>query len=405
MPERKEAGAPGFAEFVTLMALMMSLVALSIDAVLPALTVIGTELGAGAANQSQLVIGVLFTGLALGQLFYGPLSDSWGRKRAIYLGYALFIVGCLIALFAHSFEQMLLGRLLQGLGVAGPRVVSLALVRDRYQGRVMARVMSFVMTIFILVPMIAPAFGQALMLIADWRAIFVAFLLVSMTTVCWFGYRLPETLAPENRRPLTRRMLWQGMCAVLGERITLGYTLAAGTVFGAFVGYLNSAPSIFQDLYQVGTLFPLYFALLGLSMMAASLLNSRLVMRYGMSRLCHCGLWAIMTLSCIFLIVVGFTHGTPPFWSFMLYLQVCFFFVGLLFGNLNAQAMEPVGKVAGMGAAVIGSLSTFISVPVGVLIGQCFNLTLWPLVIGFFVLSVSALMLIYWAERPALKIA
>ncbi len=391
--------APSFTEFVILMALMISLVALSIDAMLPALPAIAGDLGAAGGNASQLVIGVFFVGMAAGQLLYGPLSDSWGRKRAIYLGIALFLIGCLCSLFAQSFGQMLGGRLLQGLGAAGPRIVAVALVRDRYQGRVMARVMSFVMTVFILVPVIAPAFGQLMLWLADWHAIFVALALMAATALIWFALRQPETLPPERRRPFRPLALWHGLCHVLGERMTLGYTLASGVVFGAFIGYLNSAQALFQDLYRLGSRFPLYFGILALSVGAASLLNTRLVMRYGMARLCRLALMAIALLALLFLPVLWQFAGVPPLWMLMLFLQLCFFAVGMLFGNLNAQAMEPLGAIAGLGAAVVGSLSTFISVPLGVLIGQSFNATLYPLVSGFALLSLTALALILWAER------
>ena len=194
---------PSYAEFVLLVSMMMSLTALSIDAMLPALPQIGRDLNVQNTNDRQLVVSLIFLGLAFGQLFFGPLSDKTGRKPAIYAGYGLFIAGSLLSLFAISFPMMLFGRFLQGAGVSAPRAVTLALVRDEYEGRAMARVMSFVMTVFILVPMIAPILGQTILLFSGWRSIFGVFILLAAITLIWFALRMPETLAAENRAPFS----------------------------------------------------------------------------------------------------------------------------------------------------------------------------------------------------------
>ncbi len=209
--------APGFAEFITLTAMMMSLVALSIDTMLPALSAIGHDLGVTGKNTSQLIISIFFLGMASGQLLYGPISDSSGRKPAIYLGYGLFISGCLLSLAAPNFPVMLAGRFLQGFGTAGPRIVSIAIVRDRYEGSSMARVMSFVMTVFILVPIIAPAFGQGILLLSGWRAIFGTFLALGLVSLAWFAFRQPETLKPENRIPFSFKRMTATVRTILDQ--------------------------------------------------------------------------------------------------------------------------------------------------------------------------------------------
>ena len=247
----------GFVEFITLTALMTSLVALSIDAMLPALPQIGSDLGVTGANDSQLVISMLFVGLAFGQLFYGPLSDSIGRKAAIYIGFLLFSAGSVIALLADDFTMMLAGRLLQGIGVAGPRIVAIAMVRDQFSGRAMARVMSFIMSVFILVPIVAPALGQLIVDLANWRAIFTLFLVLALFLSVWFGVRQPETLPKERRLPLSIAQLRLSLREILTHPAALGYTLVAGIVFGAFLGYLNSSQQIFQEQYALGSPFPL----------------------------------------------------------------------------------------------------------------------------------------------------
>ena len=381
-----------------LMALMTSLVALSIDAMLPALPNIARDLGVTGANDSQYVISVIFLGLALGQIIYGPLSDSFGRKKPIYLGFALFIVGCLLSLFAPSYPIMLAGRLLQGLGAAGPRSVSLALVRDLYEGDKMAEVMSYVMTIFILIPMLAPAYGQGIIALANWQAIFASFIALALVTVLWFAFRQPETLLPEARRPYTPARLWIAVKEIFITRTSLGYTLAAGFISGGFLGYLNSAQQIFQDQYELGTLFPLYFATAAFALGVASFANARLVLRFGMKRLAKTAVRVMLALAEIAFLLFFFQMGTPPLWQFMVYLLATFFCIGILFGNLNALAMQPLGHIAGVGAAVVGSLSTFMSVPLGTAIGQSYNGTLLPLVGGLAVMGILTLGVMVWVE-------
>ncbi len=387
-----------FGEFVALMAMMTSLVALSIDALLPALPEIGQALGVQRENDNQLIISLLFLGMAVGQMLYGPLSDSIGRKPAIYIGFALFMSGCLLALVATSFPVLLAGRVLQGIGAAGPRIVTVALIRDQYEGRAMARVMSFVMMVFILVPVIAPLFGQMMLIVAHWRAIFGVYLGLALIACLWFALRQPETLAPNRRIPFSLARIGLALGEIFSNRIASGYTLAAGLIFGAFVGYLNSAQQIFQVQYGLGRMFPLYFAFLALSIGSASFTNGRLVMRYGMRWLSLSALLTLGGLSLTFLAVAYGWAGQPPLWALMIYFLMAFFCIGILFGNLNALAMGPLGHIAGVGAAVVGSLSTFISLLLGTLIGQSYNGTVLPLVGGFALLSAAALSAMHWAE-------
>jgi len=378
--------------------MMMSLMALSIDAMLPALPQIGDELGVANPNDRQLVISIIFLGSALGQIFFGPLSDKTGRKPAIYSGYVLFITGSLIAIFSMNFPVMLLGRILQGLGLAAPQAVTMALVRDRFEGRTMAQVMSFAMTVLILVPMIAPTIGQGILLLAGWRSIFGSFLLFAVVTLTWFALRIPETLALENRVPFSLGRIVHSIQEILKIRAALGYTLTAGLVNGFFLGYLNSSQQIFQEQYALGEAFPLYFAMIALSLGIASFLNARLVMRYGMRQLIRSALAIVFGLAVIFLgVSVAFT-GQPPLWSLMAYLMVSFFCTGILFGNLNALVMQPLGHLAGVGAAVVGSITTLISMLLGIMIGRSYNGTVLPLVIGMVILTAISIFIVRWVE-------
>ncbi len=398
MSNPKSAAGPRLGEFVAMMAMMTSLVAMSIDLMLPALADIGAELGVRRTNDNQLVLTMIFLGLALGQLFYGALSDSIGRKPAIYLGYGVFFAGTLLSIFAVSFPMMLAGRLIQGMGVAGPRAVSMALIRDRFEGRGMAQVMSFINVVFILVPVIAPGLGQAILLVADWRAIFVVLLMLGVVSLLWFALRQPETLPAARRAPFSARRIGRALREVLTNPIALGYTLMAGLIAAALQGYLSSAQQIFQFQYGLGTLFPLFFAAIALAMGLASFVNGRLVIRYGMHPLLRTALLTLCTLAVLFVGVALVTGGQPPLWLFMAYLLPSFFCIGILFGNMNALAMQPLGHIAGIGAAVVGSLSTLLATPLGAGIGQAYNGTVTPLALGFAALGLGALALMRWAE-------
>jgi DHA1 family bicyclomycin/chloramphenicol resistance-like MFS transporter len=372
---------------------------------LPALPEIASDLGVTQVNDSQYVISILFAGMAVGQMIFGPMSDSVGRKKAINLGFATFIVGCLVSLFATSFTTMLIGRFLQGLGAAGPRVVSIALVRDRYEGREMARVMSFVMTIFILVPVIAPAVGQVILIFSDWRGIFLLFLVLSVIALVWFNCRQPETLTVDKRIKFSFEQILIGIKKIFTLPAAIGYTVASGIIFGAFLGYLSSSQQILQVQYALGDQFALYFGVLAVALGVASLVNANLVMRFGMRRLSQGATVSIVVLSVPFYFVAQYYAGNPPLLQVMIYLLVVFFFIGILFGNLNALAMEPLGSIAGLGAAVVGSLSTLISVALGVAISSAYDGTILPLVSGFALLGISCLVVMALTEKMSAKVA
>lgn len=396
-PENRKP-EPSFVEFVVVISLMMALTALSIDAMMPALPQIGSEFKIQTANDRQLIISMIFLGLAIGQLFFGPLSDRTGRKPAIYTGYGIYVAGSLLSIFAISFPMMLAGRLLQGIGVSAPRAVTMALVRDRYAGRMMARVMSFVMTVFILVPMLAPSLGQAILGFSGWRGIFVSFVAIALVTLIWFASRMPETLPSERRRPFSLRHIVDATIVIVKNRIAFGYTVSTGLVGGAFLGYLNSAQQIFQEQYALGEFFPILFGIISVSIGLASFLNARLVMHFGMRFLVEWSLRMILVLAVIALLVFQLTPGQAALWLVMAYLMLTFFCIGILFGNQNALAMEPLGHLAGIGAAVVGSLSTLIQMPLGTFIGQSYNGTIFPLVLGIAVLSGLSIFVVRWAE-------
>jgi DHA1 family bicyclomycin/chloramphenicol resistance-like MFS transporter len=384
------------------MSTLTALIALSIDMILPALPDIGSSLRIRHANDTQFIVSLLFLGFGFGQFLYGPVSDSVGRKPAVYCGLALFSAGCALALTARTFPMMLAGRVLQGLGVAGPRTMTIALVRDKFEGHLMARVMSFVMAVFILVPVIAPSFGQAVLAVSGWRTIFGLYLAVGLVVLVWFGWRQEETLSRDNRRSFSPAKITGAVREVFSHRAALGYTIAAGLVYGAFIGYLTSVQQILQQQYALGGRFPLYFATLAIALGAASLCNAKLVLHYGMRRL---STWAVRMVALIAIPFAGFAlsrSGQPELWALMLFLMTAFFGIGLLIANLSALAMQPLGHIAGTGAAVVGGLQTLISLALGTVIGQSYDGTVLPLVAGFAVLSVFGMLAMRWADpaRP-----
>jgi DHA1 family bicyclomycin/chloramphenicol resistance-like MFS transporter len=389
---------PGFGESIAYMALMISFVALALDIMLPALPEISTDFHIGHRNDVQLIISVLVLGLSIGQIAYGPISDSTGRKPVIFAGIIIFVLGCLLSIASKQFSVMLAGRFMQGVGAAAPRSVIMALVRDQYKGRDMARVMSAIMAVFIVVPAIAPALGQAILLVAHWRILFGVLMIQAMIALVWFMIRQPETL-PQNRRiPFSAKRIMQGIAETCTNRIAFGYTIAAGLILGAFLGYLNSAQQVFQEVYGLGDKFPLYVAVLALSVGSASYFNSRFVMRVGMRHLSWRAVQLLIIIMVFYVIAVFLMKGHTPLWMLMTCFMMSFFCIGILFGNLNAIPMEPLGHIAGIGAAVVGSLSNLIAVPLGILIGRSYNGTTLPLSAGFVILSILTAVVMRWAE-------
>ncbi|MDC0603040.1 multidrug effflux MFS transporter [Aliiglaciecola sp.] len=381
----------GLVEFVALMAFLTSLVALSIDAMLPALNQIGSDLNSESPQHTHMIVSLFFLGMALGQLCFGPYSDAKGRRAAILTGLIIFAIGTVICMYSQSMEMLLFGRVVQAFGVSGPRIATIALIRDEYAGEAMARVMSFIMMVFILVPMLAPAFGKAILMFASWREIFLSFLAIGLAVGIWFFSRQQETLPKSKRSAFSWHQLFVSSKFILTHKEVMLYTVSMGFIFGAFLSYLSASQTIFEDFYQVGDLFPLYFAVLAFSIGFASFINGTLVMRLGMRKLCIWALYGNTIVSFILVIsTLGF-DGLPPLYVTVLLLSTNFFFIGILFGNLNSMAMLPLGHIAGLGAAIIGCFSSGFSVPIALIINSFVSTSILPIAIGFLVFALLAL--------------
>ena len=388
-PHQTQKAPLGQAEFIALIAMLFATIAFSIDAMLPALPEIARELSPEAPNAAQLILTSFVFGMGVGTLFAGPLSDSHGRKTVIVAGALLYCVGALLAFVAPSLETMLAARVLQGLGAAGPRVVSLALVRDAHSGPQMARIVSFAMMIFTLVPAVAPLLGQVIIAGFGWRSIFLAFLMFSAVSVLWLMLRQPETLAPEARRPFRAAPLWAALREVLALRSIRLSIIAQTLGFAALFGTLSSTQQLFDQTYGRADSFPYYFALIALIAGSSSLLNASLVMRLGMRRLVLVSFATQALVSTGFMLAfwLNIWPQSLEFPAYLIWTIGVFFMVGMTIGNLNALALEPVGHIAGMAASVVGALSTVFSVLLAAPVGLAFNGTPLPLMIGVAVFS------------------
>lgn len=390
--------APIKTEFIALMAALMSLVALTIDALLPALPEIGNSLGVTNPENNQLLITMIFLGIGCGQLVFGPLSDSFGRKPMVYIGFVIFAIASFICVTTESFEMMILGRILQGVGLSSPRTISIAMIRDTYSGDYMAKVLSIVVMFFILVPVIAPTFGQFLLNFSNWKAIFNVNLVIGVLIIFWFWKRQPETLAKHNTIKFSPRIFITGTKEFLKFKPAIAFTLASGFITGSFMVYLSTSQQIFQEQYGLGELFPYFFASTAISVGLSTFLNSRLVVRFGSFKLASVAAFAFFVISVLYVIL--FWQGiNPPVAVLLGFLLVQFFAVGLLFGNLRSLAMEPLGHIAGIGAAINGFVSTVMAVPIANFIGSYVKTSVLPLFLGFMVFGLLTVLVFAYVRR------
>lgn len=380
-------------EFIIIMASLMSLVALSIDALLPAISDISKSIHIVDLQNNQLFITMIFLGLGFGQLISGPLSDSFGRKPVIYVGFIIFAFASIICVFANSLEMMIVGRLLQGIGLSAPRTISIAMVRDRFSGNYMAKVMSFIVVIFILVPVIAPALGKLMLDSYGWRSIFYSQLVFGFFVMIWFWKRQPETLKPENKKKFKFSLFIEGTKEFFKHKNAVIFTLFSGFITGSFMVYLSASQIIFEQQYNLKEEFPFIFSGLAISIGLATFLNGNLVVRLGMYKLVS--IFTIVFTIVPFLYILLFSgESNPSIYILLLFFGVQFFSIGFLFGNTRALAMESIGHIAGVGAAINGFVSTIMAVPIATFIGSYINDRALPLFIGFFVCGFLSLALI-----------
>ena len=387
-------------EFIALAAALMALNALAIDIMLPGLQQIGQSLGVADENHRQFVISAYFGGLGVALLFYGPASDRFGRRAPLLLGLAIYVVAAFAAAFAPSFESLLFLRFVQGVGAASTRVIAVSVVRDRFGGRQMAEIMSLIFMVFMVIPVVAPSIGQLVMVFAEWHMIFVCMGLIALAISVWAYLRLPETLEPARRRPMSFASIGGAFWTVLTNRMSICYTLAATIIFGALFGFINSAQQIYVGIYGLGAMFPILFALVAGFMALSSFLNSRLVVRFGMRRLSHGAVIGFTLVSLIWLLLS--LNGVVPLPVYVALFALAMFQFGWIGSNFNALSMEPLGHIAGAASSVQGFIQTLGGGIIGAIVGQSFDGTTTPLAFGFTLFGLIALTMVLIAERGRL---
>jgi DHA1 family bicyclomycin/chloramphenicol resistance-like MFS transporter len=398
---QKENVKPNF-EFVALMAALMSIVALAIDALLPAIAKIGISINSLDATDNQLLITMIFLGLGIGQLFFGPLSDCYGRKPMVYAGFVVFTTASIICVSAPSLEVMIIGRILQGIGLSAPRTIAISIIRDTYKGDYMAKVMSFVTAFFILIPVVAPAIGKAIMDIFGWEAIFYLQLLFALVIGIWFWRRQPETLHPEYKIPFSSHVFMDGLKELVKYKETLAFTIVSGLITGSFLVYLSASQHVFEDQYGLVEEFPYIFAGLAISIGLATFLNGTLVLKFGMRKLAFTALTFFSGFAILY-VFLFWNSDNPSLIVLIGFLSVQFFCLGFVWGNLRSIAMEPIGHIAGIGAAITGFISTLLSIPIAAYVGSFVQETVLPMFIGLAICGLLSLGVFVIMRRQALK--
>lgn len=375
-------------EFIALMGMMFATIAFSIDAMLPALPDIAADLTPDDPTLAQLVLTSFIIGMGVGTLFAGPLSDTFGRKPVILVGAGVYIVGAILAWAAPTLEMLIAARVLQGLGVAGPRIVSMALIRDLYTGREMARIMSFVMLVFTIFPAIAPLIGAGIIAVFDWRAIFLAFVIFVVFSVGWLTIRQPETLPPPKRRALSTSQLWAGTKETMSVRQMQLSILVQTLIYGALFATLSSVQQIFDLTYDMGAAFPLLFGAIAVLSAPCAPINGRLVVRLGMRPLVRWALFLQVAAAGLFIASLMLSvAATVEVWFYFAWTVTIFMMMGFTIGNLNALALEPLGHVAGLAASLMGSIATVGGAIFGAIIGQLYDGSALPLAISVAILA------------------
>nr|WP_249356273.1 multidrug effflux MFS transporter [Maribacter sp. ACAM166] len=396
---QNEQVKPNF-EFVALMASLMSIVALAIDAILPAITEIGLSIHSLDPTRNQLLVTMIFLGLGVGQLFFGPLSDSLGRKPIVYFGFTVFLVASIICLLAPNLEIMLIGRVLQGVGLSAPRTISISIIRDTYRGDYMAKIMSFVTAFFILVPIVAPAIGKTIMDVMGWEGIFYMQLFFALLVGVWFWKRQKETLNPNFMVPFSLSVFVRGTKEILRYKETVSCTIISGLITGSFLVYLSSAQHVFEELYGLTETFPYVFAGLAFSVGFSTLMNGTLVLRFGMRNLSFLAL-VIFTMIALGYSLLFWNSEDPSLTILLVFLSLLFLCLGFIWGNMRSIAMEPIGHIAGIGAAITGFISTILSIPISIFVGSFIKDSVWALFAGLGVCGLlSVLLFLAFKTRP-----
>ena len=354
---------------IILSASLMALGAFSIDTILPSISYLKKDFNFLPQN-SHWIITSVFLGIAIGQLVFGPVSDNIGRKKTAIIGLIIFSIGCILSIISKDYVLFLITRFLQGLGSGAAVVVSRAMARDFFEGRKLAQIMSLVTTIFILVPVFAPSIGQIIISISNWKIIFVFMLFLSIILKLYIAFKYLE--AGKVRDDLRFNSTLRGFVEVFSSKTSRTYTIAAGLIFGILVSFLNIAQPLFQEFLMVGESFALYFGLGALSVGIGAIINARIVTIINPQKIVLIALYLTAFWGIFFYSLIFFNLKINVI-NVMIFLIPVFFLFGLLFGNMNALALTPMGHIAGTASAVIGTTSIVIAIPIGALIAHYYR--------------------------------
>ena len=387
----------GLRELVILTASLWALNAFAIDMMLPALGTISSDLGVTNNNDRQLMIVVYIIANGFAQLFFGPIVDRFGRRPVMLWALSFYILASVWSIFASGFTFMLFARAVQGSATAATRVASIALVRDHVAGREMAKVMSLVITIFMAAPIIAPAIGQGILMVGPWRWIFGALMVYGLVIGIWIFFRIPETMEQNAKSTMSARTILGNYVSFFSHRTSAGYTIAGAFIFASLFAFISTSEQLFIETFEVGDYFALAFAAVALPLAVSSIINSRLVEKYGMRRISHTSLIAFIVFAGLHCAV--FFAGIENFWLFEIFMGLAFFCLGLFASNCTSIAMEPMGHIAGSAGAANGFASTAMSGIIGGSIGQAYDGTPGAIITAMLALGVLALLVVLYAER------
>jgi len=392
---------PGTREMTVMLAGLMALNAFAIDAMVPALPNIGQSLHVVEENSRQLVVVAYFVGFASSQLLWGPLADRFGRKPVLGAGILLYGIFALLCAFAGSFPLLIAGRVAMGASAAVTRVLVVAMVRDLFEAEAMARVMSLVFMVFMLVPVLAPNIGQLILLVASWRAIFFVLAGYALVMLVWSSWRLPETLHPEYRRSLNPRAMIAAVRETVSEPQSRGYTLATTIIFSALIAYISSIQQIVFDAFGEGRFIGLVFAAIAAPMALASWTNSRVVERFGLRRVGHSGAAALIVITGLHAAIA--LSGHESLIVFVVFQSLAMASFAFCSSNLNTLAMEHMAHIAGTASSVQGVIGTLGAAIIGFTIGQSFNGTPTPFLVGTAICAALGFVVIILTEPKRLS--
>lgn len=396
---------PGRSEMVVMVAALMAMNALAIDIMLPALSEISNAIGltgngTGSDNRQQWIIFAYILGFGAPQIVWGPISDRFGRRAPLFVSLVGYILTAILCAMLRDFHMLLAARFLQGVFASGARLVASSVVRDLFAGRQMASFMSLVMTIFMIVPIIAPAIGQVVLIVAPWEWIFGVLAMFGSVMLVWTWLRLPETLPPDARQPLSARAAIGAYGQVFRSRVTFGYMAASGVIFGALFTFIGSSEQVFRGVFDQQESFAFWFAGIAGTLACANFLNSRIVEKVGMRRVSHAALLFFILMSGALALRTQ-VFGESLAWFFPMF-ALTFACFGLMGANFSALAMEPLGKIAGTASAAYGFATTTVSSLLGLWIGSYFDGTTVPLTTGFVCLGLGSLAVVLITEKGRL---